>query len=1030
MDEMFASIPHQQLVEDSAAPSPALMQMGASVIAASVRVEPDRPDIAIEAAMQQLCNNVTLLKYRLLSVLEAPLTELEQQSLIVGTEQDPERKRIAQDELALLHDIIAAKTSTQFKRARSQSISSMKMSGGISNVAPCASVNSLGNLGDILKEHVDNTFRFAYEELSLRIASNRHAIEERLGPQKLLNKAIERQRDLVERTLAENEQLKKECDFLKSHARDSEGSLRRKDELHKQRLNAFLREIALVKEQLYRAHRDGEYAPVNIDLMPPLSVSDEDERADINIDTLLQYRRTVKEVELEVGKLRQQLKLKEDELMDKEQLIGMIQEKARAREVMAAKAKSEIEQLNNLSIELQSKNLELTNEVTDLALEVDRLKASKPATADFSDMATIDQDEADAVVLYNSELSSVKAESKSFVLTELDNQTTGMKKALADAAETKATLERERAEASNKRRELEQRADYAERMMAEYQAAAAAAKAKQEDAEARAADFANTSALQATALARELSKAQNAVVILRSQNAALCQAFANVSERLTMLKTRAGLVNYKKRSNEHHIKRAQQAIEAAKERIQQVEAACRDQVDAAKRETSIAQHRLTFAQEDALLAERQHEAQLNELIRRIQQVERVSAALLEDYDRLRVEHLKANVSRMEQLVNAPADMTVAGGRVSSASRRARLAQRQGSADRSSRQGSAERKAVAGAARPSSGSTRKEVFALDLDDPTSLITDNDRQSLAVIKSAGTLSRLAAISQSRLADAPRELTAQLIVKELRRHSSVLLLRLHEILSQCLSLDRESLERPEEAHFATWDALHLLVGLDADVRSTSSHFFDTLTATKLIPPEEVVPTPSLPDIPAVTHQRNHVPEVSAPGAAAPAVGSPPPTRSRPQQQQQSDELLSAQPPPSSAKSSHLFDAFATVSDDQVLPVAQQPARRATSGGSPIRRTAKWAAAQRAFPAPLAPLPAPTGAVSQYPVLPETDNSKLNATLPARTVLDVEQPGPFGDHAAVDRQYAKLKARLESPQVESTVPRWKQFKEQRRQL
>jgi hypothetical protein len=1025
------------------APSPASQAAAAS----SSLIDPERVDTAIEAAISQLTNNMVLMKYKLLSTLGAPLSEVEQRSIIVGIEQDPDRRKQMQEELSLLHDVIASKLSSGLRRNRS--MGSMKSSGFAGgNAVPCASANMLGTLTDVLKDHIDGTFRFAFEELTLRITSNKLTIEKRLGPQKTLNKAIERQRDLMAATLAENEALRKECEFLKEHTQRFEGSVKRKEDIHKQRLNAFLREIALIKEQLYRANRDAEYKPVNIDLMPPLTVTDEEESADINIDTLLQYRKTVKEVELEVTKLRQMLKLKEDELVDKEQLIGMIQEKARAREVMAIKAKAEIDQLNSLSMELQGKNTELTNQVQDLSEEVAKLKATKPVMKDCANTAAIDQDEADEVVFVNGTVCAIKNETKAAILKAMDKLKTDSDASTEELAATKATLQREREEASSKRRELEERVEYAERMMKEFEEAAIAAKARQEDAEARAADFANTSAGQAGALAAELSKAQNAVVILRSQNAALCQAFSNVSERLAMLKTRAGLVNYKKRSNEHHIKRAEAAIQQAKEKIVQVEAKCKEQVEAARQLTAIAQHGLTFAQEDALLAERRHASQLAELTRRTQQVEQVSAALLHDYDRLRAEHLKLNSDRMEQLVSAPID--VSQPRVGSASHHTRP-RRQGSADRHK-------------GRPSSGSSKKDVWEAD----DTALSEVDRQAIAVTKYASRLVRLSSV-QSRLADAPREQAAHLVVGELRRHAAVLLLRLQETVGCCSSLERAAVEHPEESHVTTWDALHALVAADRDLRAAVTNFHDTLSATKLIPPEELILPAATQDLPKTLSLQQSLAQtasgqvsgsaagakISARGAAAgrqPSTGSQsaagaaqPPLSGR--DHQRSENATPAATSRSDVGGGgtfvddpHLFDAFAVVRDEDVLPPSSSglsasasvgTQRRVASGGSPARRSAKWIAAQRAFPAPLAPLPAPTCAVSQYQVLPDDSKTGRDGmALAVRNVLDVEQLGPFGDHQAVDRQYSKMKSRLDGPQVEPAVPRWKQFKEQRKQL
>lgn len=620
----------------------------------------------VERTVSHVFQNTQLLKYRLLQSRGVVLHPTEVETLLTGEERDPQRRAVMQEELSLLRD---AAMVHFYPHKRSQLLGlHNRPQDAVATNAYLLAVPGRSSLSSILRETIDVAFQQVYEEVSLRLAARQDEIEEHIGPNRRLNKAIGLQRDKLHRVSTENEELQAHIKALEEKLVQQEHSLKRREAYHKEQLNAYLKEVAVLKEQLYRTYRDKSYVGKDVDIMPPLV--DDDTCEDVSVDQLLHYRRTMRGVEQHIAVLKNKVKSLEEDLEGREQAMQMLQEKSRARELTVANAQKELDDMNNMVLSLENDKEDLQKHVKDLTAEIEHLKSFVPETSHVAVQATDEEDIAAAYSYRHMETQVAVRSTKIEAMKTLDAVISERQQLKATIVELEEKARRERALLEAKCKALEQRAVYAEKRQEDLAKISEAAIARQDIAESHAAEVLEASAGQTTAVVRELKVAQDEVESLRGQNATLCLAYTGMWERLQALKTKAGLNDYKQRSNEHHFKRAEAAVAEANARILATEAKCAEEVQRADQRVSLAEHNLSFALEDVRCTKRQHVSDMKRFEERIAKVEEASNALLEDYNRLRLEHLRLTAE------SAIADEAVAnnlrGARTGSASFSARM----------------------------------------------------------------------------------------------------------------------------------------------------------------------------------------------------------------------------------------------------------------------------------------------------------------------------------------------------------------------
>jgi hypothetical protein len=604
----------------------------------------------VERVVEHTYQNAQLLRYRLLQSVGVTLNPVEEESLVAGEEKNIERRSMFSEELGIVRDAVMMHF---YPSKRSQL---MAAGGGAANggggsgqssfrgsrgdVGPNAQMLCLkhSSLSDIIKEQIDSMFQLTYQETSLRLTAYQSEVEEKLGPSRRLNRAISLQRERTDNTMKTNHQLELKNMEQAKRITELEASAERREDYHKQQLNAYLREVAILKEQLYRTYRDKTYVGKDVDLMPP--IVDDDACEDVNVDQLLHYRRTMRSVDQQIASYQAKIKALEEEVEAREQAMAAFQEKQRSRELAVANAQKELDDMNAMVVKFEQDVEDKDIEIMTLKAELHHLKTNVPATASTGTQATEEEDEARAATYTYLETSEALLESKHNALMMFE-------KALAEKFSLKQELLAQEKKAREEKKALEdalhameQRALYAEKRQDDLRRISQDAIARQEVAESHAAEVTSTATAQATVLAAELNVAQTEVVSLRSQNATLCLAYTNMWERLQAIKTKAGLSDYKKRSNEHHFQRAEAAVQEANRRIEATETRCADELRQAEERAEMVNMNLAFALEDVKCLKRKHQSDMALFERRIQQVENASLALLDDYNRLRTEHLK------------------------------------------------------------------------------------------------------------------------------------------------------------------------------------------------------------------------------------------------------------------------------------------------------------------------------------------------------------------------------------------------------
>lgn len=599
----------------------------------------------VERVVHHTYQNAQLLRYRLLQSVGVTLNPVEEQSLVSGEEKNVERRSIFAEELGIVRDAVMmhfypSKRAQLMGAGGGGGSGQSSFRGSRGDVGPNAQMLRLNksSLSDIIKEQIDTMFQSTYEETALRLAAHQSDVEEKIGPSRRLNRAIFLQREKVHATMKDMAALESKNAEQGKRIRELEGSAERREEYHKQQLNGYLREVAILKEQLYRTYRDKSYVGKDVDLMPP--IIDDDACEDVNVDQLLHYRRTMRSVDQQIAAYQTKIKTLEEDVELREQAMVAFQEKQRSRELAVANAQKELDDMNAMVVKFEQEVEDKDIEISTLRAEIHHLKTSVPATASNGSQATEEEDAARAETYTHIETSVALSEAKREALLMFDkivSERFALKQELI-AQEVKAREEKKLLEDALKA--MEQRALYAEKRQDDLRRISQDAIARQDVAEAHAAEVTSTATAQATVLTAELKVAQEEVVSLRSQNATLCLAYTNMWERLQVIKTKAGLNDYKRRSNEHHFQRAEAAVREANQRIEAAEARCAKELREAEERTEMSNMNLAFALEDVKCLKRKHQTDMALFDRRIQQVESASLALLDDYNRLRTEHLK------------------------------------------------------------------------------------------------------------------------------------------------------------------------------------------------------------------------------------------------------------------------------------------------------------------------------------------------------------------------------------------------------
>ena len=540
---------------------------------------------------------------------------------------------------------------------------------------------------ELVRSQIDSMFRFTLEDFTLRYQTQRNADEAKLAPRRMLDAAVGEQRTALD-TAAAALRAEKQLTFaLSNKVKEMEVSIKTRDEVHKQRLDGFLREVCILKEQLFRSYRDKNYVGKPVDLMT--AVEDTETGEDVSIDQLLEYRKQVKVSEKQIAEARAKVRQYEEELKDKEEAMRRIEDRARNKEASVATIKKEMDKINALAISQRE-------ELRVLRAENARLKGETAVdTAHRGVQATEERDEAAAYAKHfdnasvaeiaknqtmisssaggaSNNSNSNSGSSPSSVITLL-----GILQRLDEAMSSSQREAAERSELSDKLQNLretineefkaaitlaEKQRD--EAVKARDETAARAANAVRIASEAEAAIDVATyrAAEEVIALSEELRTAQNAVHVLRLKAVAVARAHLSLATRYQVLKTANGLDDYKKKANSFHFARAEVAVRTAQANVAEVRRQCAAEVKKATERVKAIEER---ANEASALLEGQagrHYEEMRTVQLRVTAIENASRLLLADYERLRDEHFKLMLASSSSAnTNNNQNQQVAGG---------------------------------------------------------------------------------------------------------------------------------------------------------------------------------------------------------------------------------------------------------------------------------------------------------------------------------------------------------------------------------
>ena len=539
-----------------------------------------------------------------------------------------------------------------------------------------------------LREQIDGFFRFTFEEVALRWESEGVTRKEKEAPRTTLFKAVDYQRGHIDDLQAKNAALSKQVDLLKTQCAQLTQSLANKDAIHKKETDSFLREVCILKEQLYRSYRNKDYVGKDVDMLN--CIVDDDTGEDVSVDELLRARRMMRGIESQMQILREQIGALTAELTAKGEIIHRLQEKTRSQESTIYSQRSELDQLNSMTLTLENENKTLADELDKVRLDLHHARKKKTAT-NGAKQPIEDSREAEDVVeeyrdveiqterekidtpppppqpevitvtlkdplreAYDAEELQLASEFKGktrLELTAIIEECKKAQKCLSSEYENKA-LQYEALSAMNKQLTAEN-----EEQKSRFATLAKDTEDMKKENERLANDLQKASETAANAIVavdKDLREAHDATFALRRQNAALCQAYVNISERLEQIKTRAGLIGYKQRSNDFHFKRAETAIRDANNKAEQIQKQCEEKLGALEAEVDHVHDMLRFALEDIDACTRQHKEEIGFLTERTTAVKTAFESLLQDFHHLREEYvgiaLKSNPHHTEDIV--------------------------------------------------------------------------------------------------------------------------------------------------------------------------------------------------------------------------------------------------------------------------------------------------------------------------------------------------------------------------------------------
>lgn len=306
------------------------------------------PPHIIRSMFTQWAANAHLFRVRALQLSGVPLTSEEEALLVHGWSglsantppQGPRAIRDSVDELAAAVEDEAAKPLAP---ATSQ----------LPNAAPRA-----------FAEATDMVFRFAFENFALRIETQK-AVEANSATSrsKLIDVVQFQRRELDAAEHAKN-QLQKQMESMNLEASNLRKQLSTKDQSHKKEFDSYLREICVLKEQLYRSYRDKQFVGKPVDMLR--LIVDEDTAEDVSVDELLRCRRVVRGVEQEMAALNEKIQLFQTEAQMKAKYALKMEERAKAADAVAASLRSDAEQLHAMIDKLERDNAGLISDITEM----------------------------------------------------------------------------------------------------------------------------------------------------------------------------------------------------------------------------------------------------------------------------------------------------------------------------------------------------------------------------------------------------------------------------------------------------------------------------------------------------------------------------------------------------------------------------------------------------------------------------------------------------------------------------------------
>ena len=607
-----------------------------------------------DSLMSQLFHNLAVLKVRVLHCSGAALSPVELDVVEKGQEVDTRRLSSLEESLRLMRDEMAMKrkqVASVAMGSRSARMMSSQSAFDDDDIELSEKpVDPQEVVRHVVAEHLNGFFKNVMDELSLRLAATTERERSRLAPRARLEKAIAHQAGEMDKAAANANSTRTAMAILHKKVDELQGTLKRREEYHRQQLDGFLREVCVLKEQLYRSYRDKDYIAKEVDLMQTLE--DVDTGEDVSVDTLFQYRKQVRVADKMVMDAQSRLRRMEEELAEKEQLVAREAHRQRAREASSSAMKLEMGELN-----LRCLQQEETIRALQHSLSVARGDYEPAVFADAEVQTASLEDEEIFRTPFASEKANAARGLGKLALIRLVDTLAEKEKALhrqlqsaeADWEKKSEELLREHeATLSKAQQERDDALHERDEVLTNSREAIEISKRSKEEVES----IRSLAIRQADSLVSELLSSQQQVDALRVKGISVCRAFLGLQVRFEALKTRQGVSDYKRRANAFHFQRAQTAVDCAREQIASVRNQCISQLEAAAqmiRDSKSAESKMRVQLADQ---EEEHRAGVAMIQERVTTMEKASRILLQDYERLRNEF----VSRA---ANSPAQSRVA-----------------------------------------------------------------------------------------------------------------------------------------------------------------------------------------------------------------------------------------------------------------------------------------------------------------------------------------------------------------------------------